>query len=59
MTKYRLTNYINTLTQRHGCKIHINSGVLKRYDRFTNNVTFEFSWNVTSKIKYERLGKIV
>ena len=55
MTKYR-SNYINTLTHRHGCQIHINSDGLKRNDRFTNNVTFEFSWNVTNKIKYKRLG---
>ena len=27
--------------------------------RFTNNVRFEFSWNITSKIKYKWLGRIV
>ena len=57
MTKYRF-NYISTLTHRHGCEIHFNSDGLKWYDRFTDNVMFEFSWNVTSKIKYERLGRI-
>ena len=58
MRKYR-SNYINTLTHRRGCQIHIKSNGLKRKDRFTNNVMFEFSWNVTCKIKYKRLGKIL
>ena len=58
MTKYR-SNYINTLAYRHGCEIHINSNGFKRHDRFKNNVMFEFSWNVTSKIKYEQLEWIV
>ena len=55
--KYR-SNYIKTLTHRHGCEIYINSNGFKRHDRFTINVMFEFSWNVTSKIKCERLGWI-
>ena len=57
MTKYQ-SNYINKLTYRHGCEIHINSNGLKQYDRFTKNVMFEFGWNIKSKIKYERLGRI-
>ena len=58
MTKYQ-SNYINTLAYRHGYEIHINSNGFKRHDRFKNNVMFEFSWNVTSKIKYEQLERIV
>ena len=53
MTKYR-SNYINTLTHRHGCETPIKSGRFKRHGRFTNSVVFDFNWNVTSKIKYER-----
>ena len=49
MTKY-WSNYINKLTHSDG---------LKRYVRFTNNVIFELSWNITSKIKYKRLERIV
>ena len=37
MTKYR-SNYINALSHRHWCEIHINSNGFKRHDRFTNNV---------------------
>ena len=53
MTKYR-SNYINTLTHGHGWETLIKSDRFKRHGRFTNNVVFDFSWNVTSKIKYER-----
>ena len=53
MTKYR-SNYINTLTHRHGWETLIKSDRFKRHSRFTNNVVFDFSWNVTSKIKFER-----
>ena len=58
MTKQR-TDYINKLKQRHECKIHINGSWFKRHDRFTNKVMFEFNWNVTNKIKYEQLIRIV
>ena len=50
MTKYH-SNYINKLKHTHGCDIYINSDGFKRHDSITNNVMFEFSWNVTSKIK--------
>ena len=48
MTKYR-SNYINTLTHRHGCEIDINSNGFKQHDIFTNNAMFEPSWIVMSK----------
>ena len=50
---------MNTFTHRHGCEIHINSKGLKRQDRFTNNVMFELSKNFMSKMRYEKLGRII
>ena len=45
------------MTHRHGCEIHINIDEFQQHNRFTNNLMFEFSWNVTSKIKWVVQGK--
>ena len=58
ITKYR-SNYINRLKHLHKCEIHFNSDAFKRYDKLTNNLMFKSIWNITSKIKYEQLGRIV
>ena len=55
MTKCR-SNYINTLTHRHGCQIYINSDGLKRNDRFTNNAMFKFSFQEKSEWNWEKVN---
>ena len=57
LAKKERSNYINTLTHKHGSKIHINSDGYKQHDRFTNIVMFEFSWNVMSKDQTGAVGK--
>ena len=51
-------NYMQKMTHRHWYKIYIYKNSLKRLNGFGNRLPIVFDWNVTSKIRDRRVGRV-